>query len=232
MNPVEIPSDFTIPLLGIQVEAHWSLHAWLMFSLWFVLAPVSILAMRYLKPKPREYGVPNAGSYFFSRMHFLGLQATVVLSLLGGALAFLVSRGFSGSLHACFGVATILFGTLQIISAWMRGTHGGKYGHDANPDDPSTWGGDHYDMTPRRIWFEAYHKASGYFTLAMAFGAIATGLAQYWVGSIALAGVVLFFGYGVIVVVAEGKGMRFDTYRAVYGTHPDHPGNQRRDGYR
>jgi len=230
MAPVQIPVDFTIPLIGIQVEAHWSLHALLMFSIWFVLAPVSILAMRYLKPKPTEYGVPNAASFLFSRMHFLGLQTAIVLSLLGGALAFLVSQGFSGSLHACFGSATILFGTLQIVSAWMRGTHGGKYGHDADPADPSTWGGDHYDMTPRRVWFEAYHKPMGYFTLAMAFGAIATGLAQYWLEALAWAGVILFLAYGAVVVVAEGKGMRFDTYRSVYGTHPDHPGNRRRDG--
>lgn len=232
MDVVAIPKEFAVPFLGIQMEAHWPLHALLMFSTWFVLAPISILAMRYLKPKPREYGVPNAGSYFFSRMHFLGLQTAIALSLLGGGIAFLVSQGFSGSLHSYFGASTILFGTMQVISAWMRGTHGGKYGHGANPDDPSTWHGDHYDMTPRRVWFEAYHKASGYFTVVMAFGAVLTGLSQYWIAPIAWAAVTLFFTYGIVVVIAEGRGMRFDTYRSVYGTHPDHPGNRMKDGRR
>lgn len=50
---------------------------------------------------------------------------------------------------------------------------------EADPDDRATWGGDHFDMTPRRRWFEAYHKTAGYFTMMLAVGAVATGLSQY-----------------------------------------------------
>ena len=228
MGTVDIPSEFTIPFTDIVVSAHWSLHAWLMFLIWFVLVPAAILSMRYLKPKPSPYGVPNAGTYFFSRMHILGLYTAIIATLAGGLLAIVVSGGFSGSLHAYFGVGTLIFGALQIVSAWTRGSHGGKYGHGADPDDRATWHGDHFDMTPRRMWFEAYHKTSGYFTLVMALGAILTGLSQYWLPGLAAAGVSVFFLSAAIVIVAERKGMRYDTYRSVYGFHPDLPYNKRR----
>ena len=230
MDQVDIPSEFVVPLIGITIDAHWELHALLMFAIWFVLVPVSILAMRYAKPKPRPYGVPDAAGYFFSRMHIRGLYTAITLTLLGGGLAVIVSGGFSGTLHSYFGVGTLIFGALQIVSAWTRGTHGGKYGHGSDPDDPSTWHGDHFDMTPRRVWFEAYHKTLGYFTLAMAAGAIITGLAQYWIGYMAVAAVLLFFVFAAICVVSEGLGIRYDTYRSVYGNHPDLPGNRKRSG--
>ena len=152
------------------------------------------------------------------------------LSLAGMTMAMVVSGGFSGSLHALWGLGTILFGCVQIISGWFRGSHGGKYGADSDPDDPATWHGDHFDMTPQRRWFESYHKTAGYFTLFLALGAVVSGLTQFWVPVIAIFMVVLFLILLLLVVVLEGKGFRQDTYRSVYGSHPDNPYNKARQG--
>src|SRR5262249_17446903 len=84
-------------------------------------------------------------------------------ALVGGTIALIVSKGFSGSMHSIFGILAITLGILQVVSSWLRGSHGGKYYFTADPDDPATWFGDHYNMTPRRRRFEAYHKEHGLF---------------------------------------------------------------------
>jgi hypothetical protein len=42
----------------------------------------------------------------------------------------------------------------------LRGTRGGRYYFDADPDDPASWHGDHFAMTLRRRLFEAHHKTA------------------------------------------------------------------------
>jgi len=229
----KIPTEVYIGFLDRTIEIHWDLHAYLMFGIWFGLVPFGILAIRFLKSKPTPWGIPR-GVGRFDRifvwwiMHVWSLYTAIVLSLAGTAVALVVSKGFSGSLHSFFGLGTVLFGCLQIVAAWQRGTHGGKNHKDSDPDDPSTWRGDHYDMTPRRRWFEAYHKTAGYFTALLALGAVATGLMQFWMVTIAVVFGMILIGLLVLVVVLEGKGMRHDTYEAVYGNHPDHPFNKAR----
>jgi hypothetical protein len=124
----------------------------------------------------------------------------------------------------------VVFGCLQIVSAWFRGSHGGRYGPGCDPEDASTWHGDHFDMTTRRRWFEAYHKAAGYFAFILAMGAAASGLMQFWMPGVALALALLLPVLLVAFVLLEGKGMRHDTYHSVYGTHPDLPYNKAREG--
>ena len=82
------------------------------------------------------------------------------LSIIGAAIAFIVSQGFSGSLHAFFGIATIILGCLQVISSWFRGKHGGRYYYTGHEDDPSSWEGDHYNMTPKRRKFRGLPQIS------------------------------------------------------------------------
>ncbi len=225
-----------VVLFGRVIEVHWTYHAWLMFGVWFGYVPFALLITRFFKPRPRPYGLgrnPATGKPYeplWARFHVWGLYAAMAASLGGAALAMLVSKGFSGTLHAWFGIGTVVFGALQIVVAWQRGTHGGKWGKHSDPEDPATWHGDHYDMTPRRRWFEAYHKTGGYFTLFLATGAVTSGLAQYWMPGIALAFVLVLAGGFLLVVVFEGLGRRYDTYRTVYGNHPDHPWNKAREG--
>jgi hypothetical protein len=154
-----IPKEVYFDFLGTTIPIHWDYHAILMVGIWFVLVPLCILSIRYGKPKPRPHGImveirlSNIEWWWFS-MHKFGFYVAIGLSLVGLTVALTVSRGFSGSVHSMFGILTVVFGCLQILSAWLRGKHGGRYYFTADPNDPATWRGDHYDMTPRRKRFE------------------------------------------------------------------------------
>ena len=232
---IEIPTEVYLAFLDRTIEIHWDNHALLMTLAWFVVVPVAILAIRYFKPLPTTYGIERGTGRFDRRLlwwtiHWTFLYAAIGLTLAGTVIAVVVSQGFSGSVHAVFGLAATAMGCLQIVSAWLRGSHGGKHGAASDPDRPETWHGDHFDMTPRRRCFEAYHKAAGHLALALALAAAATGLLQHWVGAAALivaAAVVLGL---VLLVLFEVLEMRQDTYRSVYGNHPGHPYNKTRSG--
>lgn len=232
MRP-EIPTEGHIPLLDLTIPIHWENHAILMFVVWFVLVPAALLAVRYGKTPPATYGIPRGTPRLHARelcwtLHGYTLRLAMLPGLGGVAFATLVAGGFSGSLHALFGTAATVLGVLQVVSAWLRGSHGGRKDKAADPDDRRTWGGDHFDMTPRRRWFEAWHKTAGYFAQALALGAVATGLGQFWIGGIAVA-LAALVGLGLLLaVVLQGLGCHHDTYLSVYGTHPDHPYNRRR----
>lgn len=229
----DIPNVGHIPFLDITLRIHWENHAMLMFGIWFVLVPAAIMIVRFGKGKPRTYGIPRGTpKYRFPELsyvfHFYALYTAMVLAGGGAAFAMLLTGGFSGTLHAWFGVGTILLGALQIVSAWLRGSHGGRKNMAADPNDRSTWGGDHFDMSLQRWWFEAWHKTNGYFVLFMAVGAVATGLSQFWVLGIAIALAVISSLGLITAVVLQGLGFKQDTYQTVFGTHPNHPFNKRR----
>ncbi len=229
----ELPTEFYVGFLDRTFKIHWDLHAYLMFVTWFVLVPLGIMAIRFLKPKPTLWGIPRGVGKFdplfiFWGLHTWSLYAAIALSIIATAIAIFVSNGFSGSLHSYFGIGTVLVGALQIVSAWQRGSHGGRNHINSDPDDPATWRGDHYDMTTRRRWFEAYHKTGGYFAILLALGAVATGLMQFWMPVIAVVLVFILAGAFVLIIVMEGYGYRQDTYRSVYGNHPDNPFNKMR----
>lgn len=231
----DIPVEGRIPLLEVVIPIHWDNHAMLMFGIWFVLVPGAVMFLRFGKIPPSTYGIPRgtpkwAWPELCWTVHKLSLYAAIALALSGAGFAMLLSGGFSGTLHAWFGSATLALGAMQIVSAWFRGSHGGRKDPKADPDDRSTWGGDHFDMAPQRWWFEAYHKTAGYFALFCAGGAVATGLSQFWMPGIAAAfALVVLLGL-VAAVVLQGRGHNHDTYQSVYGCHPDHPFNRRRFG--
>lgn len=225
-----IPTEVYLDFLGETIQIHWDYHAILMVGIWFVLVPLSIVSIRFFKPKPTFKGItekirPTNIKWWWFHVHKYGLYLAVGLSLVGLAVALVVSKGFSGSLHSIFGALTIFLGCLQVVSSWFRGTHGGKYYNLATPDDPSSWRGDHFDMTPRRRRFEAYHKTAGYLAGFLAVGAAASGLMQFSLPI--LAGVLLASAAAVFVLwmVLEYQGRRNDSYRAVFGYDHDHPFN-------
>ncbi len=230
-----IPKEVYLDFLDRTVEIHWDYHAILMFGIWFVLVPASVITVRYFKPRPTPRGLtekiaPTNLAWWWFYFHKWVLYIAIALSLIGFAVALVVSEGFSGSVHAVFGLMTIILGCLLVVSSWIRGTHGGKYYYHAILDDPASWSGDHYDMTSRRRRFEAFHKTSGYFAGLFAIGAVGSGLMQFPMP--VLTGVML--GTVLIIlalcVVLEHKGRRYDTYRSVFGTDPDHPHNKAREG--
>ena len=230
----EIPTEVYVDFLGRTIDIHWDYHATLMFALWMVLAPLCVIIMRFGKPRPAGKGITDKVSmrnpkWWWFAVHQSGLYTVIFLSLGGGALALFVRGGFSGSVHAMFGLATISMGCLQVIAALFRGTHGGKYYGDAKPDDPATWWGDHYNHTGRRRFFEAYHKSSGYFTIAFAMGAVGSGLMQYAMPTLVALVFMLPFAYLAIWILLEYLGRRYDGYRAVYGSSMEHPYNKERE---
>lgn len=231
--PSHIPTEVHFDFLAVTIPIHWNYHAILMVGVWIVLVPLCIITIRYGKPKPTLNGIreqvrlKNAVWWWFS-VHKFGLYLAVVLSLAGLAAALTVSRGFSGSVHAIFGIMTIVLGCLQVISGLLRGTHGGRNYHTAVPDDPSTWRGDHYDMTPRRRKFEAYHRTAGYFTGFFAVGAVASGLMQYPMPVLGAVILIIALFALLLCIVLEYKGLRYDGYRAAHGYNPEHPYNQER----
>jgi uncharacterized membrane protein len=232
-SQLHIPTEVYLDFLGRTIPIHWSYHAILMVGIWFILVPLCIITIRYGKPKPTQYGIreeirlTNIAWWWFS-VHKFGFYLAVGLSLVGLAMALTVSHGFSGSVHSIFGLTTIILGCLQIASSWVRGSHGGKYYYNADPDDPTTWHGDHFDMTPRRRKFEAYHKTAGYFAGFFAVGAVASGLMQYPMPG--LTGVILITALVALglCIALEHKGLRYDGYRAAFGNDPDYPHNKAR----
>jgi hypothetical protein len=231
---VHIPTEVHLDFLGRTIQIHWGYHALLMVGIWLVLVPICIIAIRFGKPRPTLNGIReqvrlrNIVWWWFS-VHKFGLYLAVGLSLAGLAVAMTVSRGFSGSVHSIFGITAISLGCLQVIFGLLRGTHGGRNYHNAVPDDPSTWRGDHYDMTPRRRKFEAFHKNAGYFAGFFAVGAVASGLMQYPIPALAAAILVIALVALALCIMLEYKGLRYDGYRAAHGYNREHPFNKERE---
>lgn len=229
-----IPHEVYLGFLGRTIEIHWNYHALLMVSIWLILVPICITVVRYGKPRPTEHGVRSKVSiwnkqWWWFSIHKYGLYTAVILSLCGVFVALVVSQGISGSVHSILGLLTILMGCLQAVSGMLRGTHGGKFYHTADPDNPASWQGDHYSRTPRRRIFEAYHKTSGYFALIFAIGAVGSGLVQYpmpWLTGIVLC---LPFAFLAAWVVLEYQERRYDGYKAVHGYGIEHPYNKERE---
>ncbi len=228
--PMEVYFDF----LGRTIPARWEYHAILMVSVWFVLVPLCILVIRFGKPKPTETGLHRKVSirhleWWWFSVHKYGLIVAITMALAGAVVAIAVIGGYSGTLHSFFGIGTIVLGCLQIAGGWLRGNHGGKNYYSADPNDPKTWFGDHYNMTTRRRIFEAYHKTAGYFVFFFASCAVLTGVIQFpipWLLEFVVAMVLLTFAAAIVL---EYKGYRYDGYRAAHGYTMDAPFNKERE---
>ena len=229
-----IPEEVYLEFLGRTIEIHWDYHAILMVAIWVFLVPLCITVIRYGKPRPTEFGIrtkisiTNPEWWWFS-FHKYGLFLAILFSILGALVALVVSGGFSGTVHAIFGILTVIMGCLQVISAMLRGTHGGKYYNNADVNDPSTWRGDHYDRTTRRRLFEAYHKTTGYFTSFCALGAVGSGLMQYPMPTLTWLVFILAFAFLAAWIYLEFLERRYDGYRAVHGYGLEHPYNKERE---
>jgi hypothetical protein len=228
-----IPKEVYFDFLGRTIEVHWTYHAVLMTFAWLFLVPLCILVIRFGKPRPtfsglkRKVAIYHREWWWFSA-HKYGMIVAMLLSLGGGIVAIAVSNGFSGTVHSVFGILAITLGVVQIMAGWLRGRHGGKYYYTADPNDPSTWFGDHYNMTLRRRIFEAYHKNAGYFAAFCALAAVASGLMQYPLPWLLAAVIALFVLVLVCAAVLDFKGLKYDGYKAAHGTDPEHPFNKAR----
>jgi len=199
-----------------------SWHGRTMVLAWGVLAPMAIVVARFFKVLPGQNFPQELDRQFWWRSHWMGQSLVLGLTLLGLALIYTPAR--ETSLHGGLGYAILGLCALQITSGLFRGTKGGP----TAPTPDGSLRGDHYDMTPWRRMFETVHKSLGYATLALAAVTVLLGLwtanAPHWMWlSLALWWLCLAF----VATSLQRRGWAIDTYQAIWGPSPEHPGNQR-----
>ncbi len=196
-----------------------SWHARSMVLAWGILAPLAVFIARYFKVLPRQDWPRELDNQLWWRSHWIGHSCVAGLSLLG--LGLIIDGVGMPKLHGSLGYCVLGLMALQIAFGILRGTKGG----------PTTGclRGDHYDMTPRRVAFEYAHKTLGYLTLVLAIATILAGLWEAngprWMWACLL---VWWTGLLACSVYLQRRGHAIDTYQAIWGPDPKHPGNRRR----
>jgi hypothetical protein len=209
-----------------DVSAAIAWHGRMMTFAWGVAVPVGVFAARFLKVLPNQNWPSQLDSRFWWNTHQALHYVAGVLTLSGVVIVAQGLQVFGGSgSHAPFGWALVALALGQFLGGWLRGSKGGP----TDTASHESLHGDHYSMTRRRIVFEYGHKIGGYLALCMAVGAILTGLwqanAPIWMW---LALVVWWAALLAIAVVFQVKGRVIDTYQAIWGPDPVHPGNARK----
>ncbi|MGI9420220.1 MAG: cytochrome b561 domain-containing protein [Geminicoccaceae bacterium] len=208
------------------------LHGALMAIAWLVLLPAGVLIARFFKVTKNQDWPNELDNQLWWVAHRWLNYSGITLATLGFLAIWTTLDGLQlTSWHGRLGLATFALGWLQVISAWMRGSKGGPTDVGADPADPATWRGDHFDMTPRRRRFEAWHKHVGYLALSLAVPAAWLGLgmigAPIWLQALpwACAAVFLFLFHRF---ARENRWI--DTYEAIWG--PDMPPSSQPDRHK
>lgn len=214
------------PERGHEVGFAISWHARSMVVAWGVLVPVGILIARYFKVMPGQNWPDTLDNQTWWHAHRIVQTLALILSIVGIWLIYThmvpgTSLTKLSWLHRYLGWTVIGLCLIQFASGLLRGTKGGP------TDERGQLRGDHYDMTPRRVIFEWTHKIAGYLALILGVSAILLGLwqanAPRWMW-IAIA------GWWVILLIAatifQKRRMDVDTYQALWGPDPKHPGNR------
>lgn len=203
----------------IEPWAYW--HARLMVLGWGVLLPLGVLAARYFKITSRQRWPQELDNKAWWYAHCTLQWAGIAAMTVGAALAW--GQGAGGSqvarLHAWGGWTLVVLGWLQIAAGLGRGSKGGPTGE--------RFRGDHYDMTPHRVWFERLHKSFGWLALLLAVAVTLLGLqaadAPRWM-------LVVLKAWWMLLALAawrwQRQGRCVDTYQAIWGPDPRHPGNR------
>lgn len=195
-------------------------HGAMMAVAWLVLIPAGSLIARFYKVRPTQDYPNHVDDSFWWNAHR-------ILQCAGAALAALAvwwAYDARGEVidwqvaHVQLGIVALALCAAQLFSPFLRGSKGGPTDTYADPADPLTWRGDHYDMTLQRRVFEAWHKNFGYVAMLVAVAAAWTGietagLPDWWKFGIVLA-VVTFL---VVFVRLTRRWRRVDTWLAIWG---------------
>jgi Eukaryotic cytochrome b561 len=204
----------------LQVWVIW--HARLMVLAWAVLLPAGALVARYFKVMPSQdwpREVDNRGWWHMHQSLQYGGVAVMVLGL------YLVWNNAAQSAvaavwHGYLGWCVVALSAIQILGAWMRGSKGGP--------TEAQMRGDHYDMTTHRRWFEGIHKTCGWVAVLLAVATVVFGLwaadAPRWMVLVLAIWWICLLVFGIWL---QRTGRCVDTYQAIWGPHPSHPGNRR-----
>jgi hypothetical protein len=212
------------PTRGHDLSLAIAWHGRVMVFAWGLLLPTGIIIARFFKITPRQSWPTKTDNKVWWVSH-LGLQYAGVILTLAALYLIWQSPGSRGwHTHTTLGWLVVAAVACQIIGGWLRGSKGGP----AAPALDGSLRGDHYDMSPRRRLFEGVHKSIGYVALGLSVFAIVSGLtfvnAQRWMFAVC---VVWWVVLGVIWVRLQRRGFALDTYQAIWGPDPKHPGNRR-----
>ena len=203
---------------SIQPWAYW--HARSMVLGWGVLMPLGALLARYFKITPRQPWPQELDSKVWWHGHRTLQWLGIVVMSLGVMLAWGHSQGVStaANAHVWMGWVLVVLGWAQVAAGLARGSKGGPTSVQLR--------GDHYDMTPYRVWFERLHKSLGWLAVLGAIAVIVLGLvvadAPRWML------VVLSLWWLALTAAAwlwQRQGRCVDTYQAIWGPGAQHPGN-------
>ena len=206
---------------GHDLGAAAAWHGRLMVLAWAVLLPIGVIVARFFKVTARQ----NWPAQLDNKAWWIAHQASqyIAAALIIGALWLIWRPGIGATDHAVLGWLVVVGCALQILGAWVRGSKGG-------PTEPRADGslrGDHYDMTSRRRLFERVHKSLGYLAILVSVAAILSGLwlanAPRWMW---LMLTVWWLGLISLAMVLQARGKAIDTYQAIWGPDPAHPGNR------
>lgn len=202
----------------VGVALSW--HGRFMTLAWGVLIPLGVLVARYFKVTPRQDWPQELDNRLWWHGHLMFQYAGGACMLAGFVIVFLTASGVPQAwLHRTLGYAVVVFGALQFVAGWLRGSKGG-------PTEASVRG-DHYDMTPRRLVFEFVHKSVGYIALGLGATAILTGLwaanAPRWMWMVLPAWWLVLM---VVAVWLQLHNRHVSSYHAIWGPDPAHPGNR------
>lgn len=209
------------PLRAHEVGLAVSWHGRLMVLGWGVVAPLSVLGARFYKIMPGQDWPRELDNRTWWHGHLIGAAVIALCTLVGLAIMWSPERKLDHP-HVILGYVLMLVLAAQVLMGVLRGSKGGP----TAPAPDGSLRGDHYDMTRRRRLFEAAHKAGGYVALALGVAVMLLGLwsanAPVWMW------LALVSWWAVLVaafVALQRRGMAIDTYQAIWGDDPGHPGN-------
>jgi len=209
-----------------DVGFHVAWHGRFMTLAWGFLVPLGVVIARYYKVTRKQNWPTEVDNHFWWRCHLTLQISAALLTLIALGLMWNY-REFKwfGSTHFVLGWLIAILAIGQVAGGVLRGSKGG-------PTDPAPDGslhGDHYDMTVRRLAFEIIHKTAGYIALLLAFVAVLTGIWEangprwMWISLIAWWCSLLLFS------LRQERTRRCpDTYQALWGPDPIHPGNKKK----
>ncbi len=204
----------------VSVAVAW--HGRLMVLAWCVLFPFGILAARFFKITARQNWPTQLDNKAWWIAHN-GLQYAGAIALLTAVFIVLTPGGMSSSVHAILGWIVVVLTAVQFVGGWLRGSKGGP----TEPQPDGSLHGDHYAITRRRRLFERTHKSVGYIAVTAALSAMPTGLwhanATRWIW------IAIGVWWTVLIATAvmlQRRGRAVDTYQAIWGPDPKHPGNR------
>lgn len=214
----------SLPLSGtsthfLEPGIYW--HARLMVLAWGVMLPLGALTARYFKVLRTQKWPATLDNTWWWHTHRALQWGGMGLATLGLYLVWRHQAGFAtpAHLHTVAGWALMALGWVQILGGLLRGSKGGPTAEVLR--------GDHYDMTPHRIWFERLHKALGWLSVLLSVAVLLAGLAladaPRWMP------VLLCLWWASLAALTwrwQTQGRCIDTYQAIWGPDTRHPGNQ------